>query len=51
MKPEELFVVATGGHAETVCGNCRYVDKVDGMLTLEGLKLIAERNKGGRRHA
>ena len=49
--PDALFVVATGGHAETVCYNCRYVDKVDGMLTLEGLKLIAKRNKGGRRHA
>ena len=49
--PEEIFVVATGGHSETICVNCRYVNTIDPMLTLEGLRLIALRNKGGRRHA
>ena len=49
--PEEVFVVATGGHSQTICNNCRYVDKIDPMLTLEGMRLIAERNKGGVRHA
>ena len=49
--PEEVFVVATGGHSETICANCHYVNTIDTMLTLEGLRLIAQRNKGGRRHA
>ena len=49
--PEEVFVVATGGHSQTICDNCRYVDTVDSMLTLEGMRLIAERNKGGARRA
>ncbi|MDO4280015.1 MAG: type III pantothenate kinase [Peptococcaceae bacterium] len=49
--PDEVFVVATGGLAGVVCANCQHVDKVDPMLTLEGLRLIAERNKGGLRHA
>lgn len=49
--PEDIFVVATGGLAPTVCQHCAYVNKVDQMLTLEGLRLIAERNKGGRHHA
>ena len=48
--PEDIFVVATGGHAETICTHCRYVNTIDQMLTLEGLRLIAGRNKGGRRH-
>ena len=49
--PEDVFVVATGGLAQTVCDHCLYVNKIDPMLTLEGLRLIAERNKGGRHHA
>ena len=49
--PESVFVVATGGHSETICTNCRYVNTIDPMLTLEGLRLIALRNKGGMRRA
>lgn len=49
--PEDIFVVATGGNSETICKNCRYVNVVDPMLTLEGLRLIAQKNNGGARHA
>ncbi len=37
-------VVATGGLASTVIGECRTVDKHDAWLTLEGLRLIFEKN-------
>ncbi len=39
-------VVATGGLAELICEGTRSVDHVDPFLTLWGLKLIYERNRG-----
>jgi len=39
-------VVATGGLAEVVIGHCRTVEKWDALLTLDGLKIIYERNQG-----
>lgn len=39
-------VIATGGLAETVVCKCRTIDVTDPLLTLEGLKLIYERNEG-----
>lgn len=39
-------VIATGGLAEVVLGKCRTVEKWDPLLTLDGLKLIYERNCG-----
>lgn len=39
-------VVATGGHAELMAGISRTIDRVDPWLTLDGLRLIYERNRG-----
>lgn len=47
---EELGVpataIATGGLAELVAPHCRTVDAVDPWLTLEGLRMVFERNAG-----
>jgi type III pantothenate kinase len=43
---QDAKVVATGGLAEVVVGNCRSVDVLDPLLTLDGLRLIYERNAG-----
>lgn len=37
--------VATGGWAELIVGECRSFDHLDPMLTLEGLRIIHERNR------
>ncbi len=39
-------VVATGGQAEMIASGSRFIQKVDPMLTLVGLKLIYEKNRG-----
>lgn len=39
------FVVATGGLAELISKESHSIDKVDSNLTLEGLRLIYDRNK------
>ena len=41
---EEPRVIATGGLASTVAGEATAIDEVDELLTLEGLRLIYERN-------
>lgn len=41
------IVVATGGLASCVVGNCRTVDVHDPLLTLEGLEIIYKRVRGG----
>ena len=41
----EARVVATGGLAGRVAAECRSIDKVEPFLTLEGLRLIYERNR------
>lgn len=38
-------IIATGGLAHSVVPATRYIEKVDDTLTLEGLRLVYERNK------
>ena len=38
-------IVATGGQAELIASGSRYLKKVEPLLTLEGLKLIHDRNR------
>lgn len=42
----EALVVATGGMAVLFAEDAKCIDKLDGLLTLKGLRLIYERNKG-----
>jgi type III pantothenate kinase len=39
-------VVATGGMAPLVAPHCQLIDEQDPWLTLEGLRLVFERNAG-----
>ena len=41
--PDKPLVVATGGLAPMICEYCTVVDEVDVMLTINGLKLLADR--------
>ncbi|MEO8503177.1 MAG: type III pantothenate kinase [Acidobacteriota bacterium] len=43
--PDTKSVVATGGQAELIATGSRYIQKVDNLLTLSGLKLIYDRNR------
>jgi len=40
-----IFTVATGGLAPLICSGTKKIDAVDLMLTLDGLKLIYDKNK------
>ena len=41
---EEAFVVATGGHADTLAAQSKMIKAVDYRLTLDGLRIIYKRN-------
>lgn len=43
---ENAYVVATGGLALLIAGESKAIDKLDGILTLKGLRLIYQRNAG-----
>jgi type III pantothenate kinase len=38
-------IVATGGLARLIAGDSRFIETIDDMLTLDGLRLIYERNR------
>jgi type III pantothenate kinase len=38
-------ILATGGLASLISGDSRYISTIDDMLTLEGLRLVFERNR------
>jgi type III pantothenate kinase len=42
---EEATAIATGGFAQAIVPFCDQVDEIDDLLTLNGLKLIWERNR------
>ncbi|WP_163195374.1 type III pantothenate kinase [Clostridium thermarum] len=42
---EKAFVIATGGLAKLISGESKYIDEVNSYLTLEGLRIIYEKNK------
>jgi type III pantothenate kinase len=44
--PGVRMVVATGGQADLIASGSKYIREVDQLLTLVGLKLIYERNRG-----
>jgi type III pantothenate kinase len=39
------FVIATGGLARVVAQEAKSIDKIEEMLTLDGLRIIYELNK------
>jgi type III pantothenate kinase len=43
---DEAVAIATGGLAAPIVPHCEQIDEVDDLLTLTGLRLIWERNRG-----
>lgn len=46
---EAALVVATGGLAPLISADSKAIDAVEPMLTLDGLRIIYQRNRGGSR--
>lgn len=42
---KQVKVIGTGGFSSLIASESKYIDKIDKMLTLEGLRIIYERNK------
>jgi len=45
MKDDNIKVIATGGLARLIASESETIDEINGLLTLEGLRIIYERNK------
>ena len=41
-------IIATGGLARMIAADSRYIQEIDDLLTLEGLRILFERNRGAR---
>ncbi len=41
----KVNIVATGGFGNLIANESKYIKKIDGLLTLDGLRIIYERNK------
>lgn len=48
MGEPDATVVATGGMARLIAAKSSVIDKIDGLLTLKGLRMLYERNKVAR---
>lgn len=46
--PEEVKVIGTGGYSQLIAENSRYIQMIDKMLTLDGLRLVHEKVKSSR---
>lgn len=44
LKAEEVFTIATGGFSETIAKETKYINVIDKMLTLDGLKYLYDLN-------
>jgi len=45
LKTEDVKVIATGGLASLISSETKCIDHIDKFLTLDGLKLIYEKNR------
>lgn len=45
MKEDNIKVIATGGMARLIASESETIDKIDGLITLEGLRIIYDMNK------
>lgn len=45
MKEDNIKVIATGGLARLIASESETIDEINGLLTLEGLRIIYERNR------
>ena len=44
MKEDNVKVIATGGLARLIASESETIDEINGLFTLEGLRIIYERN-------
>ncbi len=48
IKDESVKVIATGGFATLIISEAKCIDTIDGLLSLDGLNIIYQRNKADR---
>jgi type III pantothenate kinase len=48
LDPAPVKIIATGGLARMVAADSKYIATIDDMLTLEGLRLVYERNRAAK---
>lgn len=45
VRNDEIMIIATGGFSNLIIKESKFIQKIDKLLTLEGLRIIYERNK------